>query len=62
MELIQTIALLCQISTGSDHTSTAILDKINDYQVKCQQSYLNCVLKKNTMSKSDALQKCILEK
>lgn len=54
MELIQAIALLCQIGYGGISTGTQ--------QLKCQQSYLNCVLKQNTMSQTEALQKCILEK
>jgi len=50
MELIQAIALLCQLSGHAVE------------QTRCQQSYLNCVLKQNTKPKVDALQQCILEK
>jgi|SoiMethySBSTD1v2_1073268.scaffolds.fasta_scaffold3467949_2 7,8-dihydro-6-hydroxymethylpterin-pyrophosphokinase len=57
MELIQAIALLCQINQ-----SPSISKYQADWQLECQQSYLNCVLKRNTMSQTEALQRCILEK
>ncbi len=57
MELIQAIALLCQLS------GDAFLSTVNQSQINCQQSYLNCVSKRrSTMSEKDALEKCILEK
>ena len=58
MQLLQTIALLCQIASG--HGSPNLISKL---QVNCQQSYLNCVLTKRVKSNNEeALQKCILEK
>lgn len=64
MELIQAIALLCQIHPAyGDTYKWSEPHDIFKYQTQCQQSYLNCVLKrKSIMSETEALQKCILEK
>lgn len=59
MELIQAIALLCQVTIGA---SELYYHQAADKQRQCQQSYLNCVLKRNTMTQAEALQRCILEK
>lgn len=57
MELIQAIALLCQVSLSPT------VKTVYQFQIQCQQSYLNCVSKRrSTMSEKDALEKCILEK
>lgn len=57
MELIQAIALLCQLS------GDAFLKTVYTSQLNCQQSYLNCVSKRRgTMPEEDALERCILEK
>lgn len=59
MQLIQAIALLCQMSGGS-LTKDVTAPK---YQTQCVQSYLNCVSKRRgTMSEKSALERCILEK
>jgi hypothetical protein len=58
MELIQAIALLCQIGYGGISVETPIKEQLN-----CHQSYLNCVSKRRgTMTEKEALEKCILEK
>ena len=65
MELLQAIALLCQVSaTGSQYTGD--ITKLSDtfkYQTRCQQSYLNCVsVKRSRLPEKEALERCILEK
>jgi hypothetical protein len=62
MELIQAIALLCQVSFTCGQFTNDCKKLTIQTQVDCQQSYLNCVLKRSTMSQTEALQKCILEK
>jgi hypothetical protein len=60
MELLQTIALLCQLAGGD---SSFHINYIRNSQIRCHQSYLNCVLKrKSTMTEKDALERCVLEK
>lgn len=56
MELIQAIALLCQLA-GVDNPLIA-----SGYQLRCQQYYVHCVSAKASLTKSEALEKCILEK
>lgn len=65
MELLMAIAMLCQVSAGGavgsvlKHVRTATAE----YQLDCQQTYINCVAKRRaTMKEQDALEKCILEK
>ena len=57
MELFIAIAMLCQ-------TSEAIGFKtIQTIQLECQQSYVHCVnIKSISMSQTEALNKCIMEK
>jgi hypothetical protein len=57
MELLQTIALLCQVSA-----SPRIVKNVYDFQVECQQSYIHCVRVKPAERQADALERCILEK
>ena len=56
MELLQTIALLCQIKI-----SNANLDVIEKKQLKCQQYYVGC-LGNPLNSNYKTLSKCIKEK
>ena len=63
MELIQTIVLLCQVTAGTNNSVRKDLHlEVQKWQTQCQQSYLNCVLKRNTWERSRALEQCILEK
>lgn len=57
MELLQTIALLCQLSGDA-------IFLVKNQQLECQQSYLNCVSKRRsiTVTEKEALEKCVLEK
>ena len=57
MDLFIAIAMLCQ-------TSEAIRFKtIQTIQLECQQSYVHCVnIKSISMSQTEALNKCIMEK
>lgn len=58
MEIIQAIALLCQIHSGS--ISTYSILKV---QEECHRYYLHCVsVKQSSMLRPAALEKCILEK
>ena len=63
MELIQAIALLCQVSHSTALSSySTTYEYVQQKQLECQQLYLNCVLKRNTMTKAKALETWILEK
>jgi hypothetical protein len=58
MELIQAIALLCQVSSGSINH-----ENIEKTQLWCQQSYIHCVSVKSVkLDKHLALEQCVLEK
>jgi hypothetical protein len=61
MELIQAIALLCNIHTGCiTKYGTAYCEKII---VECHRSYLHCVSKKRSeIDEKQALERCIMEK
>lgn len=56
MELFTAIALLCQLNANSIWTSQR-------EQLKCHQYYSHCVnIKSISLSKEEALNKCILER
>lgn len=57
MELFVAIALLCQ-----GPNSNSIHKNANDTMVQCQQSYVHCINMKSSMTKQDALERCILER
>ena len=49
MELIMTIAILCQVSAGKEVPLLGYLhNKIDKDQLQCQQSYIHCVNTKST--------------
>ena len=54
MELFVAIALLCQVSDS--------MTNVPKVQLECQQSYIHCVNMKSSMTKQDALERCILER
>lgn len=58
MEIIQTIALLCQLKSGAD--SVWLIEKIQKDQLLCHQYYVNCLDPLNTNYKS--LAKCVSER
>lgn len=57
MEILQTIALLCQIGTAYD-TPTAIEEK----QLRCQKYYITCLGSSSSLTAYKDLAKCIKEK
>ena len=57
MELLQTIALLCQVATANP--SILFTGKM---QLECQQQYIHCVSVKTNLNETEALKRCILEK
>lgn len=62
MELIQAIALLCQINI-SNPGSRDYPTQTGTHSLKCQQYYMNCVSKHRAkLGAVDALERCILEK
>jgi len=57
MELYMAIALLCQVSTGNPSVYPS-----RQVQLECHQSYVHCInMKTISLSKEEALNKCILE-
>jgi len=58
MEIIQTIALLCNINTGVD--GVYLIEVIKKSQLECQQYYVKCLDPVNTNYKT--LSKCIRNK
>lgn len=57
MELFVAIALLCQAtSTTINYTRTY------NNNLQCQQSYIHCVNMKSSITKQNALERCILER
>ncbi len=59
MEIIQTIALLCQLHTSSDTTS--MIKFVEEKQLKCQQYYTKC-LDGGFLGDYKNLSKCISQK
>lgn len=57
MEFFQTIALLCQVASG-----TINHDVIKKEQLWCQQTYIHCVNTKAGTSTYEKLERCIMEK
>lgn len=58
MELLQTIALLCQVASGSINHDT-----IAKEQLWCQQALLHCTsVKRIKMPLNTALEDCLMEK
>lgn len=57
MEILQTIALLCQIGTAYD-TPTAIDEK----QLRCQKYYVTCLGDAAALTTYKQLAKCIKDK
>ena len=50
--LIQTIALLCQVtSVEALDTKWSRLDKVASYQLECQRYYITCFEKENNLNK-----------
>jgi hypothetical protein len=63
MELFVAIAMLCQVSAGGERGTVRQQHRITgSYQLECHQAYIHCVNVKNKLPKSEALEKCILEK
>ena len=65
MQLLKTIAILCHIGGGANYS----LANIDEYQLKCQQLYLNCVLsdsaiegKVEALDSSKVLARCIMHR
>lgn len=58
MEIIQTIALLCNLYTGADVIS--LIEVVKKSQLECQQYYVKCLDPLNTNYKT--LSKCIRER
>jgi hypothetical protein len=58
MEIIQTIALLCNLYTGADGIS--LIEVVKKSQLECQQYYIKCLDPLNTNYKT--LSKCIRER
>jgi hypothetical protein len=59
MEIIATIAALCQLNTGADGTS--LLELIQKKQLQCQQYYVKCL--DNPVNRNyKTLSKCIVDK
>jgi len=58
-EILATIALLCQVSTGlsSDTSWTKAMEEVDKYQVKCQKYYISCI-KSKVGDWSDRLWSC----
>lgn len=54
MEILQTIALLCQISGSNPYT-------VSEVQLKCQKDYITCLATNNLSTYKD-LSKCIQER
>lgn len=54
MEILQTIALLCQISGSSPYTAYEV-------QLKCQKYYITCLANNNLATYKD-LSKCVQER
>ena len=59
MELFIAIALLCQATHDGVLVKTI---RTYDNTLQCQQSYVHCVNMKSSMTKQDALERCILER
>ena len=61
LELLRTIALLCQVSAGTDWPITHI--DIDKYQRQCQQRYLKCVetYEKQNIRTSKGIYLCVTE-
>lgn len=59
MELFVAIALLCQANTGGSIVKN---NRTYESHLMCQQNFIHCINIKNTMTKQDALEKCIMEK
>jgi hypothetical protein len=58
VEIIQTIALLCNLNTGADGIS--LIEVVKKSQLECQQYYVKCLDPLNTNYKT--LSKCIRER
>lgn len=59
MELLQTIALLCQLN-GSGADSIFLINAVERKQLECQQYYINCLDPVNANYKPIA--KCIKDR
>jgi hypothetical protein len=60
MELLQTIALLCQIN-GAGADSFSLIQHAEERQLKCQQYYTKC-LGDNSLGGYKNLSKCVKER
>ena len=56
MELLQIIALMCQVGSGGAPKYTQQL------QLDCQQKYIHCVNTSSYSSPEGKLERCVLEK
>jgi hypothetical protein len=57
MEILQTIALLCQLN-GAGSDSMSLIQRTQELQLKCQQYYIKC-LDNNNLSTYKDLSKCV---
>lgn len=60
MELVQTIALLCQLN-GSGGNSGSLIEYTEKKQLECQQYYIKC-LNNDNLANYKILSKCIQER
>lgn len=59
MEILQTIALLCQLN-GAGSDSATIIQYVAKRQLECQQYFINCVNPINANYKT--LSKCVQDR
>lgn len=59
MEILQTIALLCQLN-GAGSDSMFLIKHTEEMQLKCQQYYVKCL--SNNLTTYKDLSKCIQER
>ena len=60
IEMIQAVAMLCNINFSGDYISNYRTGKQD--RLKCQQEYIKCVDKKDKLNDSYGLRLCILER
>jgi len=59
-ELLQTIALLCQVSTGADWLNASYV--VDKQQLTCQKEYLICMAKNKNKDSAQSLVDCIMSR
>jgi len=63
LEMIRTIALLCQVTgtISNNYSKTIDYDEVNSLQKECHKQLIECINKKKHGTLGGTLQECILE-